>query len=496
MIREVGVAVNSFAGFSTILMPWKRDEGGTGSGLRRKVAPLVQYREKPVSLNVRDGSVAIPLIDDIAMAQATLLQRPDFERDVVAAAVDAIIDAVRERGDAALLEFSERFDGVRPAALEVSPDRLVAAEEAIGSELREALQLAAAEIERFHRRQARNSWVDFSVEGAVGQLVVPLQRVGVYVPGGMAPLPSSLLHAAIPARVAGVDEIIVCSPPQRNGLPAEIVLAAARVAGVQRVFAVGGAQAIAAMAYGTASVPRVDKIAGPGNRYVILAKRAVFGAVGIESLPGPTETMVIADADADARLVAADLLAQAEHVEASAILLTTSRELAVAVQAEVAKQLAGLPEPNAGMAAEAVAQRGGIVLTPDLATAFDLANAYGPEHLCLLMGDPWPWLGRVRNAGGVFLGEQSFEVLGDYVAGPSHIMPTEGTARFASPVNVDDFRKVISLVALNEQALRRIGPAAARLAEAEGLFAHAAAVYARLHTEPDSRGASEPEIKL
>ncbi len=440
--------------------------------------------------------MAIPLMDDIAVAQATVLRRPDFERDAASASVDAIIDAVRERGDAALLELSERFDGVRPTTLEVPSHALAAAAAAVGGELHEALQLAAAEIERFHRRQARNSWVDFSVEGAVGQLVVPLQRVGVYVPGGMAPLPSSLLHAAIPARVAGVDEIIVCSPPQRgSGLPADIVLAAARVAGVQRVFAVGGAQAIAAMAYGTASVPRVDKIAGPGNRYVILAKRAVFGAVGIESLPGPTETMVIADADADARLVAADLLAQAEHVEASAILLTTSRELALAVQAAVAQQLTVLPEPNAGMAAEAVAQRGAIVLTPDLATAFALANAYGPEHLCLLIADPWPWLGRVRNAGGVFLGEQSFEVLGDYVAGPSHIMPTEGTARFASPVNVDDFRKVISLVGLNEHALRRIGPAAARLAEAEGLYAHAAAVRARLQQHLASSGTSEPENK-
>jgi histidinol dehydrogenase len=445
-----------------------------------------------LSLDVKDRSVGIPLIDDIDVAQATVLRRPDFERDAAATAVDAIIDAVRERGDAALVELSERFDGVRPATLEVPPETLQAAAAAVDADVREALHLAAAEIERFHRRQVRNSWVDFGVEGAVGQLVVPLQRVGVYVPGGMAPLPSSLLHAAIPAQVAGVDDIVVCSPPRPDsGMPAEIILAAAHIIGVQRVFAVGGAQAIAAMAYGTARVPRVDKIAGPGNRYVILAKRAVFGAVGIESLPGPTETMVIADADADARLVAADLLAQAEHVEASAILLTTSRELALAVQQQVAEQVARLPEPNATMAAEAVAQRGGIVLTPDLAGAFDLANAYGPEHLCLLLADPWPWLGRVRNAGGVFLGEQSFEVLGDYVAGPSHIMPTEGTARFASPVNVDDFRKVVSLVALNGQALRRIGPAAARLAEAEGLFAHAAAVRARLQNDPESSGTSE-----
>jgi histidinol dehydrogenase len=263
-------------------------------------------------------------------------------------------------------------------------------------------------------------------------------------------------------------------------MPSEVVLAAAHLVGVSRVFAIGGAQAIAALAYGTESVPRVDKIAGPGNRYVIQAKRLVYGAVDIESLPGPTETLLIADATAEPRFVAADLLAQAEHVEASAILLTPSPELAAAVQAEVGRQLEALPDPNARAAAEAVSTRGGIVIVPDLATAFDVANDYGPEHLCLLLADPWPYVGKVRNAGGVFLGEQSFEVLGDYVAGPSHIMPTEGTARYASPVNVDDFRKVISLIGLNATALARIGPAAQRIAEAEGLFAHAAAVRARL----------------
>ena len=245
------------------------------------------------------------------------------------------------------------------------------------------------------------------------------------------------------------------------------------------MFALGGAQAIAAMAYGTASVPQVDKIAGPGNLFVVLAKRAVYGVVGIESLPGPTETMVIADASADPRLAAADLLAQAEHdVVASAIMLTPSRALAEATQAEVARQLEALE--RADVAAQSIEQRGGIVVVPDLDAAFALANAYAPEHLCLLLAEPWQYVGKVRNAGGIFLGERSFEVLGDYVAGPSHIMPTGGTARFTSPVNVDDFRKVISLVGLNEAALQRIGPAAARLADAEGLTAHAAAVRARL----------------
>jgi histidinol dehydrogenase len=424
----------------------------------------------------------IPIIDDLAAAQAGVLRRQTLDADTTTTgAVAAILSDVRERGDAALYDLSRRFDGIAPTHLEVPRERWAAAAAALPADLRAALELAVSEIRAFHNRQARNSWVDFSVEGARGQLVVPLERVGVYVPGGAAPLPSSLIHAAVPAQVAGVAEIVVCSPPQRGtGEPAEVVLAAAQIVGVDRVFAVGGAQAIAALAYGTASVPRVDKIAGPGNRYVLQAKRMVYGAVGIESLPGPTETLVIADHTATPRLVAADLLAQAEHVEASAILLTDSRALAVAVQAEVTRQLAALPEANARAAGEAVRERGAIVIVADIATAIRAANAYGPEHLCLLLADPWPYVGQVRNAGGIFLGELSFEVLGDYVAGPSHIMPTEGTARYASPVNVDDFRKVISLVGLNAAGLARIGPAAQRIAEAEGLFAHAAAVHARL----------------
>ncbi len=424
----------------------------------------------------------IPIINDLAVAQSGVLQRQALDADTnTTSAVAAILSAVRERGDAALIEFSRRFDGIAPAHLEIPRERWAKAAAALPGDLRAALELAVSEIRAFHARQARNSWVDFGVEGARGQLVVALERVGIYVPGGTAPLPSSLIHAAVPAQAAGVAEIIVCSPPQRaTGEPADVVLAAAQIVGVDRVFAVGGAQAIGAMAYGTASVPRVDKIAGPGNRYVLQAKRLVFGAVGIESLPGPTETLVIADHAADPRLVAADLLAQAEHVEASAILLTDAPDLARAVQAEVARQLAALPEPNASAAGEAVRERGAIVLVADINTAIQVSNAYGPEHLCLLLSDPWPYVGQVRNAGGIFLGEQSFEVLGDYVAGPSHIMPTEGTARFASPVNVDDFRKVISLVGLNAAGLARIGPAAQRIAEAEGLFAHAAAVRARL----------------
>jgi histidinol dehydrogenase len=441
--------------------------------------------------------MTMPIFDDLAVARRTILRRAPFDeidvpvtllnaieqrfgaRLTPAEAVDRVVRDVRERGDDALRDWSQRLDAYT-GPLEVSSEYCAAALASLDPDLRSAIEVAIGELTRFHQRQLRTSWVEFDAEGALGQIVTPLQRVGIYVPGGAAPLPSSLLHAAIPARVAGVEELIVCTPPQRNGDVDPTVLAAAAAAGVARVFAVGGAQAIAAMAYGTASVPRVDKIVGPGNLFVVLAKRAVYGVVGIESLPGPTETLVIADAHADARLVAADLLAQAEHVLASAILVTPDRALAAQVQAEVARQLEALPAQNAAAAAAAVTGRGGIVLVPDLDTAFEVANEYAPEHLCLLVDDPWRYVGKVRNAGGVFLGERSFEVLGDYVAGPSHIMPTGGTARFASPVNVDDFRKVISLVALNDTALRRIGPAAARLADAEGLAAHAAAVRLRM----------------
>ncbi len=444
--------------------------------------------------------MAISVFSDIKQARATILRRVPLDEVGVPAhvqegiaerfgealtpaqAVERIVKDVRARGDVALQEWTARLDGRQMTQFEISQSRRLEAQASLDGDLLQAMRVMARELEDFHRRQSRNSWVDFSVEGARGQMVLPLQRVGVYVPGGAAPLPSSLLHAAIPALVAGVDEIMVCSPPQRDSdEPAAAVLAAAEIAGVSQVFALGGAQAIAAMAYGTESVPRVDKIVGPGNLFVVLAKRAVYGAVDIESLPGPTETLVIADEHANPRYVAADLLAQAEHVLASAILLTPSPTLAAAVQGEVTRQIATLPHENGAAAAEAVEQRGGIVLVPDMDTAITLANEYAPEHLCLLVEKPWEYVGRIRNAGGIFLGEDSFEVLGDYTAGPSHIMPTGGTARYASPVNVDDFRKVISLVGLNRAGLERIGPAAMQVAEAEGLAAHAAAVRLRLH---------------
>jgi histidinol dehydrogenase len=306
-----------------------------------------------------------------------------------------------------------------------------------------------------------------------------LERVGVYTPAGRAPYPSSLLMSAVPARVAGVTEIIVCAPPNRDGAISPLILAAAEIAGVSRVFKVGGAQAIGAMAYGTASIPAVDKIVGPGNIFVVLAKRRVFGEVDIDQLPGPTETLLIADASARPDLCAADLLAQAEHDPlASAILLTTSPDLARAVEEQLAEQLPSLERES--IARESLLTNGAIAVVPDLDAAFEIANGYAPEHLCLLLPDAWTYLDRVKHAGGVFVGEASPEVLGDYTAGPSHVMPTGRTARFSSPINVEEFIKIISVIGLNSTGLQRLGPPAATIARAEGLTAHARAVERRL----------------
>lgn len=397
--------------------------------------------------------------------------------------VSRILADVRARGDEALRDWTERLDGTRPDALEVPREEIEAATVTQG--LHAAIRLAVERVRAFHERQPAHGFLHEGPDGTLGQLVRPLGRVGVYVPGGLAPLVSTLIHTVIPARVAGVPEIVVATPPGRDGTVNPAILVAAREVGVGRVFRVGGAQAIAALAYGTASVPAVDKIAGPGNLFVVIAKRQVYGVTGIESLPGPTETLVVADDSADPRFVAADLLAQAEHLGAEPVLVSTSRDLLLEVQAELGVALEALPEPNRGWARDSVEARMKVVLAADLAEALDLANLYAPEHLCLLTRDPWSLLDGVRRAGGVFLGEASMEALGDYVAGPSHVMPTGGTARFMSPVNVRDFQNIISVVGVNDSALRRIGPPAATLARAEGLEAHARAIESRLTPDPE-----------
>ncbi|MBP8949972.1 MAG: histidinol dehydrogenase [Candidatus Promineofilum sp.] len=396
-----------------------------------------------------------------------------------AAAVARILDDVRARGDAALFEWTRRIDGVPLTRLDVDPADIRPAAESLPDDLRDALRLAAGRIRAFHALQPVQSWTTTTLGGRLGQRVAPLRRVGVYVPGGSAPLPSSLLMSAIPAQVAGVAEIVVVTPPGRDGRVPPVILAAAEAVGLTTVYTLGGAQAIAALAYGTATIPRVDKIVGPGNLFVTLAKRQVFGLVGIDGLAGPTETVVIADETANPAWVAADLLAQAEHDPlATAILLTPSRPLAEAVQREVARQAEALSRD--AIIAAALAGQGGIVVTADLAEAAALADDFAPEHLCLATAEPRALAGAISSAGGLFLGERSFEVLGDYVAGPSHTMPTGGTARFASPLNVLDFVRITSLIELDAATTAALAPAAARLAWAEALTAHAAAAEQRM----------------
>lgn len=442
----------------------------------------------------------IRIITDLETARQTVFRRrpwdemqvsPDLQSSITRIfgeplspdqVVARILSDVRRMGDRAVLDYGQRIDGVRLDALRVTEAESDAAWERTPAELRQALEVAADRIATFHSRQYRQSWIEWDSEGgALGQIVRPLQRVGIYAPGGRALYPSSLLMAAVPARVAGVEEVIVSSPPQPDGCVGEVILAAARVAGVDTVVKAGGAQAIAALAYGTESIPRVDKIVGPGNLFVVLAKRQVYGQVAIDGLPGPTETLVIADDSADPAWVAADLLAQAEHdVLATPICITPSSALAGQVQAQVACQAESLEHHDA--AAQSLEGQGGIVVVADLAQAIEVANEFAPEHLCLAVRDPWAWVGRVRNAAGVFVGEMASEALGDYVVGPSHIMPTGGTARFASPCNVWDFVKLISVFAPSGETARRLAPAGTTLARAEGLAAHAGAIQMRLHS--------------
>lgn len=406
--------------------------------------------------------------------------REVFGEDLSAHEVVArILADVRAERDTAVRRYTEAFDGAAPDRFEVPRERWDEAWDAIGTDLQEALQVAHDRIRRFHDGQVRQSWIGPDELGIFGQLVRPLSRIGIYTPGGSAALPSSLLMTAVPARVAGVDEIVIAAPPRHGGGVAPVILAAARVAGVDRVFAIGGAQAIGALAYGTESVPHVDKILGPGNIFVALAKQQVYGVVDIDQMAGPTETLLIADDSADVELVAADMLAQSEHgVDSSAILVTTSVELADRIEAELDAQAERLDRGQ--VAWESLAANGVIAVVDSLDDAVALSNAYAPEHLCLLVRQPWDLVPHVRHAGGIFLGEDSPEALGDYTAGPSHVMPTGGTARYSSPVNVADFQKVISIIGANAEGVRKLGPATVALARAEGLGGHAAAITRRL----------------
>ena len=393
-------------------------------------------------------------------------------------AVRRILRDVREEGDAAVVRYCAAFDGASYSTLRVAPEEIRAAYDQVEPAVVDALRLAAEGIRSFHEEQRRHVMQSFQRDG-VGVQVRPLARVGINAPGTAVVYPSSVLMTALPAKAAGVEEVLIASPADAAGRVAPIKLVAADLAGVDGVFRMSGAQGVAAFAYGTESVPKVDKVCGPGNIFVTLAKREVFGEVGIDALYGPSETIVIADEGADPALCAADLLAQAEHDElATPILITTSHKVAERVGEEVERQLASLERRD--VASAAFGARGGAVVVDSLDEALDLANEYAPEHLCLLVRDAGKWTARVRNAGGVFVGETSPESLGDYTAGPSHVMPTMGTARFASPLGVQDFLKGTSVVAVDEAALRALGPAAARIARAEGFTAHARSIEMRL----------------
>jgi histidinol dehydrogenase len=391
--------------------------------------------------------------------------------------VARILAEVATKGDEAVTRLSRRFDGSSYEAIEVSREEVTAAFALVPPEQIDAIEFAANRVRHYHREQMVHAPQTFEARGA-GMIVQPLQRVGVYMTGSDAALPSSVIHTAVPGVVAGVDEVIGVTAAQADGTVNPLKLVAARFAGIHRIFRASGAQAIAALAYGTDTIPAVDKIYGPGNLFVTLAKQQLFGWVGIDAIYGPTETLVIADETASIDLVAADLLAQAEHDRlATPVLITTSRAVAETVAEAIEVQLETLER---GEIARAAIERGGAVVAADLDEAVALANEFAPEHLCLLVEEPAALVPQIRNAGGIFVGESSPEVLGDYTAGPSHVMPTGGSARFASPLSVLDFLKITSVISFDAHELERQGPYAAMLARAEGLTAHASSIERRI----------------
>jgi histidinol dehydrogenase len=415
-------------------------------------------------------------------ARRTILHRgPTIGEDAAAAEdVRRIIADVRSEGDVAVRRYTERFDGpVAYTGLEVPRDEIDAALRRIEPELRSALEFAAVRVRDYHTKQLKRCLASYVEDDGLGVQVRAIATVGFYAPGTQPAYPSSVLHTVVPARVAGVDDVIVVSPAAPDGRVPDVKLAAAAIAGAGRVFCCSGAQAIAALAYGTESVPRVDKIVGPGNIYVTLAKRAVYGDVGIDSIYGPTETVVVADADADPAICAVDLLAQAEHDELAApVFITSSKALAEKVVAEVETRLAVLP--RGAVARAALTNRGGFIVAASIEEAVALASEYAPEHLCILSKDARRLGALVKNAGGVFLGDGSPEAIGDYTAGPSHVMPTGGAARFASPLSVQDFLKFSTIIDLADDSVFELGPAGATIARAEGLVGHARAIEERL----------------
>ena len=418
------------------------------------------------------------ILDAAQVSLSEILARAEDKQDI-SGIVANIIDDVRQNGDAALLRYAKEFDKADLEALEVPREQLDQALADMEPGLRSVLEEAAENIRAFHRRQVQNGFVLNERAGIVlGQKVTPIEKVGVYIPGGTAPLPSTVLMDCIPAKIAGCPEIVMASPPTCNGDIHSAILAAARIAGVDRIFRCGGAQAVAALAYGTETVPRVDKIVGPGNAFVAEAKRQVFGKVGIDMIAGPSDILVIADAASNPRQVAADLLSQAEHDQnACAVLITDSRTLAEAVAKEMEAQLASLPRQE--IARASLENHGKIILTKDIPEAVRIANALAPEHLELCVDNPFDYLSQVKNAGSIFLGRSTPEAVGDYFAGANHTLPTYGTARFSSPLSVEDFVKKSQFIYYSDAALSEAAPKIAAFARLESLEGHARSALAR-----------------
>ena len=393
--------------------------------------------------------------------------------------VAEIINNVKVNGDKALFEYCERFDGASICSLEVSDDEINEAFESVEPRFIRILEDAAKNIRNFHEKQVRNSFIINDSDGVViGQKVIPIDRAGLYVPGGTAAYPSTVLMDSIPAKIAGCKEICIITPPNKEGKVNPVILAAAKIAGVDRIFKVGGAQAIAALAYGTETIPKVDKIVGPGNAYVAEAKKQVYGIVSIDMIAGPSEILVVADSKSDARFVAADLLSQAEHDRmASAVLVTDSMEFATKVSDEVERQLSLLPRED--IARTSIDNNGKIIVADDLSKAIEIANEIAPEHLELCVDQPFDYLDKIKHAGSIFMGRYCPEALGDYFAGPNHTLPTTGTARFSSPLSVDDFVKKTQYTYYTKDALSRIADDVAFFAEKEGLSAHARSATVR-----------------
>ncbi|WP_410496692.1 histidinol dehydrogenase [Cellulosilyticum sp. ST5] len=430
----------------------------------------------------------IQIIETIEAKEAFLKKlevRGNMDTGEYALAAKKIVDRVRSEKDAALFEYTAMWDcpEIHAGNVKVSVEDMKAAYDTLESELQEAITLSAARIESFHQKQKQNTWIDVKENGEIlGQRVTPLEKVGVYVPGGKAAYPSSVLMNVIPAKVAGVERIVMVTPASKDGQLTKEVLAAAYIAGVTEVYKIGGAQAIAALAFGTETIPKVDKIVGPGNIYVTLAKREVFGYVNIDSIAGPSEILIVADESANPTFVAADLLSQAEHDQlASAVLITTSKALAEKVQKEVARFYEIMPRQE--ILSASLANYCAIVIEPSMESACELANAIAPEHLELAVTAPFEVLTRIKNAGAIFLGHYTPEPVGDYMAGPNHVLPTNGTARFFSPLGVDDFIKKSSILSFTKEALMPIGKSIVRFAESERLFAHALSVQVRLDEE-------------